>query len=31
MGLSEAVEAALDEAVNRIEVLVNQILDRKRI
>ena len=31
MGLSQVVEAALDEAVNRIEVLVNQILDRKKI
>lgn len=31
MGLSEAVEAALDEAVNRIEVLVSQILDEKKM
>jgi hydrogenase maturation protease len=31
MGLSEAVEASLDDAVNRIEILVNQILDRKKI
>jgi hydrogenase maturation protease len=31
MGLSHVVEAALDEAVNRIEVLVNQILDGKKI
>jgi hydrogenase maturation protease len=29
MGLSQVVEAALDETVNRIEALVNQILDRK--
>jgi hydrogenase maturation protease len=31
MGLSEAVEAAVGEAVNRIEVLVNQILDERKI
>jgi hydrogenase maturation protease len=30
MGLSQVVEAALDDAVNRIEVLVNQILDGKK-
>jgi hydrogenase maturation protease len=31
MGLSQAVEAAVDEAVNRIEVLMNQILDGKKM
>ncbi len=31
MGLSQVVESALDEAVNRIEVLVDQILDRKEM
>src|SRR6201994_3539721 len=31
MGLSQVVEAALDEAVNRIEVLVNEILDRNKM
>jgi hydrogenase maturation protease len=31
MGLSQAVEAALDDAVNRIEALVNRILDEKRL
>jgi hydrogenase maturation protease len=29
IGLSQAVEAALDDAVSRIEVLVNRILDEK--
>jgi hydrogenase maturation protease len=31
MGLSQVVEEALDEAVNRIEVLVNEILDGKKM
>jgi hydrogenase maturation protease len=31
MGLSGAVEAAVGEAVNRIEVLVNQILDERKM
>jgi hydrogenase maturation protease len=31
MGLSQVVEAALDDAVNRIEVLMNQILDGKKM
>jgi hydrogenase maturation protease len=31
MGLSDVVEAALDGAVNRIEVLVNQIMDEKKL
>jgi hydrogenase maturation protease len=31
MGLSQVVEAALDETVNRIEVLVKQILDGKKM
>ena len=31
MGLSHVVEAALDDTVNRIEALVNRILDEKKI
>jgi hydrogenase maturation protease len=31
MGLSPAVEAALDDTVNRIEVIVNRILDGKKM
>jgi hydrogenase maturation protease len=31
MGLSDVVEAALDGAVNRIEVLVNQIMNEKKM
>jgi hydrogenase maturation protease len=31
MGLSEAVEAALEGAIDRIEALVNQIMDEKEM